>query len=115
MATASICTSTSARPGTGTGLVPSVSSPGEPRIHARISSGTGTSGDVLTPDGAYIGSSQYCCVPLAAERFVLLAECKRRKVRKSTLTGQENGGRARAASQIGKARQALPNAGFASL
>ena len=54
IATASIRTSTSARSGTGTGFSVSFSSPGSPSTHALILSGTGMSGLVFTPGGAYI-------------------------------------------------------------
>src|SRR3981081_3142515 len=72
IATASIRTRTSARAGTGTGLLRRKSSSGPPRTQAFISAGTGRSGDVLTPAGPYIGlilcfGAVYCtCAPLAA-------------------------------------------------
>src|SRR5215213_3379482 len=70
IATASMRTSTSARFGTGTGLVVSLSSPGSPSTHARMVSGTGMSGLVLTPVGAYIFL------------FLVSLGCHRRAVRK---------------------------------
>src|SRR6266403_2842926 len=56
MATASMRTRTSARPGMGVGLSRSTSSSGSPRTQAFIRPGTGNSGDILTPEGSYIGS-----------------------------------------------------------
>src|SRR5437016_5385181 len=57
IATASMRTSTSARFGTGIGLSISFNSPGSPSTHAFIVSGTGMSGLVFTPGGAYIECS----------------------------------------------------------
>src|SRR5829696_7768525 len=54
IATASMRRSTSARLGTGTGLVVSFSSPGSPSTHARMLSGTVRSFEVVTPGGAYM-------------------------------------------------------------
>src|SRR5947207_13370335 len=55
IATASMRTSTSARFGTGAGFSVSFNSPGSPSTHARMVSGTGMSGLVFTPGGAYMG------------------------------------------------------------
>src|SRR5882672_3722593 len=54
IATASMRTSTSARFGTGTGLSVSLSLCGSPSTQAFMVSGTGISGLVFTPVGAYI-------------------------------------------------------------
>src|SRR5713101_3479531 len=54
IATASIRTRTSARAGTGVGLSRRKSWSGSPKTQAFIWSGTGRSGEVLTPDGRYI-------------------------------------------------------------
>src|SRR5580692_11663880 len=54
IATASIRTRTSARLGTGTGFSVSFNSPGLPRTHAFILSGTWKSGLVFTPGPEYI-------------------------------------------------------------
>ena len=54
IATASMRTRTSARPGNGVGLSRRKSSSGSPRTQAFISRGTGNSGNVLTPAGSYI-------------------------------------------------------------
>src|ERR1700722_14830597 len=61
IATASMRTKTSARPGTGVGFSRRKSWSGSPRTQAFICDGTGNSGDVLTPDGSYMGSDP--CVP----------------------------------------------------
>src|SRR5262245_7511622 len=55
IATASMRTSTSARPGTGIGLSRRNSSSGPPKTQAFIWSGTGKLDDVVTPGGLYIG------------------------------------------------------------
>src|ERR1700730_13465475 len=55
IATASIRTRTSARAGTGTGLSRRKSRSGSPRTQAFIWPGTTRPGEVLTPDGRYIG------------------------------------------------------------
>src|ERR1700712_5508958 len=71
IATASIRTSTSAFFGTGTALVASVSWSGSPSTHARMVSGIGKSGDVLTWACWYMLSPRacglFCC--LGADGF----------------------------------------------
>src|SRR6266481_2040715 len=56
IATASMRTRASARPGTGVGLSRRKSSSGPPRTQAFICPGTGNWGDVLTPTGLYIAT-----------------------------------------------------------
>src|SRR6266700_4218121 len=56
IATASMRTRTSARPGTGVGLSRRKSSSGPPRTQAFICAGTGHSDDVLTPAGLYMAA-----------------------------------------------------------
>src|SRR5580700_10042878 len=56
IATASMRTRTSARPGTGVGFSPRESWSGSPSTQAFICEGTGKLGDVLTPDGSYMAA-----------------------------------------------------------
>src|SRR6478752_5550705 len=56
IATASMRTRTSARPGTGVGFSRKKSSSGSPSTHAFIWSGIGIWGDVLTPAGLYMAA-----------------------------------------------------------
>ena len=60
IATASMRTSTSARPGTGVGLSRRKSSSGFPRTQAFIRAGMENSGDLVTPAGSYIGALPIC-------------------------------------------------------
>src|SRR5712672_2324850 len=69
IATASMRTRTSARPGTGVGLSRSRSSSGLPSTHAFICSGTGNSGNVLTTAGSYIGADPWFDERLPCEKY----------------------------------------------
>ena len=60
IATASMRTRTSARPGTGVGLSRRKSSSGSPRTQAFIRAGMENSGDLVTPAGSYIGALPIC-------------------------------------------------------
>src|SRR5450631_4084329 len=60
IATASMRTRTSARPGTGVSLSRKRSSSGLPKTQAFIWSGTGNCSDVLTPAGSYIEMVLVC-------------------------------------------------------
>src|SRR5215471_8744100 len=64
IATASMRTRTSARLGTGVGFSRRLSSSGLPSTHAFIWSGTGNSGEVLTPAGLYMAA-----LPVASMGF----------------------------------------------
>src|ERR1700674_3008558 len=70
IATASMRTRTSARPGIGVGLSRSRSSSGPPRTQAFICPGTGNSGDVLTPAGVYIAMQPPVLVTSMRTAFV---------------------------------------------